>query len=62
VLTALSAHWFRTLAAAAPHHFVSDDPLRYPPPFDLHASRLEGRSMLVRRAERIDIECVVRDY
>jgi len=62
VLTALSAFWFRTLASASPHHFVSDDPRRYPPPFDRHAPRLEGRSMLVRRAERIDIECVVRGH
>ncbi len=62
ILTTLSAYWFRTLASAAPHHLVSDDPLRYPPPFDLYASRLEGRSMLVRRAARIDIECVVRGH
>ena len=62
VLTGLSAFWFRTLASASPHHFVSDDPRRYPPPFDRHALRLEGRSMLVRRAERIDIECVVRGH
>ena len=62
VLTALSAHWFRTLASAAPHHFVSDDPRTYPPPFDRHAARLAGRSMRVRRAERIDIECVVRGH
>src|SRR5262245_62820013 len=62
VLTALSAHWFRTLACAAPHHFVSDDPRTYPAPFDRHAARLAGRSMLVRRAGRIDIECVVRGH
>ena len=62
VLTGLSSFWFRTLTGASPHHFVSDDPLRYPPPFDLHAPKLEGRSMLVRRAERIDIECVVRGH
>jgi phosphoribosylaminoimidazole-succinocarboxamide synthase len=62
VLTALSAHWFRTLASAAPHHFVDDDPHRYPAPFDRHAARLAGRSMLVRRAQRIDIECVVRGH
>jgi phosphoribosylaminoimidazole-succinocarboxamide synthase len=62
VLSTLSAFWFRTLAGASPHHFVTDDPGRYPPPFDRHAPRLEGRSMLVRRAERIDIECVVRGH
>jgi phosphoribosylaminoimidazole-succinocarboxamide synthase len=62
VLTALSVFWFRTLKSAVPHHLVSDDPRRYPPPFDRHADLLAGRSMLVRRAERIDIECVVRGY
>ncbi len=62
VLTRLSVFWFHQLESARPHHFVSDDPLRFPPPFDLHASRLTGRSMLVKRAERVDIECVVRGY
>ncbi|MBI1797903.1 MAG: phosphoribosylaminoimidazolesuccinocarboxamide synthase [Candidatus Eisenbacteria bacterium] len=62
VLTGLSAFWFRTLASAAPHHFVADDPHAYPPPFDRWADRLAGRSMLVRRAERVDIECVVRGH
>jgi phosphoribosylaminoimidazole-succinocarboxamide synthase len=62
VLTGLSSFWFRTLASARPHHFVTDDARRYPPPFDRHGERLAGRSMLVRRAERVDIECVVRGY
>jgi phosphoribosylaminoimidazole-succinocarboxamide synthase len=62
VLTALSVFWFGRLSSATPHHFVTDDPRRYPAPFDRHADLLAGRSMLVRRAERIDIECVVRGY
>jgi phosphoribosylaminoimidazole-succinocarboxamide synthase len=62
ILTALSAFWFRTLRHAAPHHFLSEDPADFPPPFDRHAERLAGRGMLVRRAERIDIECVVRGH
>ena len=62
VLNGLSAFWFRRLKSAAPHHFVSDDPSEYPAPFAAHAERLAGRSMLVRRAERIDVECVVRGY
>ena len=37
VLTGLSVFWFGTLRSAQPHHFVTDDPSRYPPPFDLHA-------------------------
>src|SRR5207237_2680347 len=62
ILTALSVWWTTTLASAAPHHWVSADPTRYPAPFASHAERLAGRSMLVRRAERLDIECVVRGY
>ena len=62
VLTGLSVFWFGQLASATPHHFVTDDPLKYPAPFRDHAALLAGRSMLVRRAERVDIECVVRGY
>ena len=62
ILTQLSGFWMRTLKSAAPHHLVSDDPATYPAPFDRHAALLAGRSQLVRRAERIDIECVVRGY
>jgi phosphoribosylaminoimidazole-succinocarboxamide synthase len=62
VLTELSVFWFRTLANASPHHYVSSDPKNYPSPFNRHVALLEGRSMLVRRAERIDVECVVRGY
>jgi len=62
VLTRLSGFWMRTLASAAPHHLVSEEPRQYPPPFDAQAERLAGRSQLVRRAERVDIECVVRGY
>ena len=62
VLTTLSGFWMRTLENAAPHHLVSDDPRQFPAPFDQHAARLAGRSHYVRRAERVDIECVVRGY
>ena len=59
VLTAISAFWFATLQAAAPHHLLSTDRADFPPPFcDL--PELDGRSMLCRRAERVDVECVVR--
>ncbi|HEY6865986.1 MAG TPA: phosphoribosylaminoimidazolesuccinocarboxamide synthase [Candidatus Eisenbacteria bacterium] len=62
ILTQLSSFWMRRLASAAPHHLVSDDPAAFPPPFDRHRELLAGRSQLVRRAQRIDIECVVRGY
>jgi phosphoribosylaminoimidazole-succinocarboxamide synthase len=62
ILTTISGFWMRTLRSAVPHHLVSDDPAGFPAPFAAHAERLEGRSHLVRRAERVDIECVVRGY
>jgi phosphoribosylaminoimidazole-succinocarboxamide synthase len=60
VLTRLSAWWFERLADLGRSHFVSADLDRLPLPARTH--ELAGRSMLVRRAERIDAECVVRGY
>ena len=62
ILSMISAFWMRILASAAPHHLVSDDPATFPEPFRSHADLLAGRAQLVRRAERVDIECVVRGY
>jgi len=62
ILTTISGFWMRTLRSAAPHHLVSDDAAAFPPPFAAHAAQLAGRSHLVRRADRVDIECVVRGY
>jgi len=61
VLTQLSVFWMRRLAAASPHHLVSAERADFPAPFrDLPA--LDGRSMLCRQAQRVDVECVVRGY
>jgi phosphoribosylaminoimidazole-succinocarboxamide synthase len=62
ILSLLSAWWMRTLASAAPHHLEGDDPAHFPEPFRSHADLLRGRAQLVRRAVRVDIECVVRGY
>ena len=62
ILSLISAFWMRTLASASPHHLVSDDPADFPEPFRSHAELLRGRAQCVRRAERHDIECVVRGY
>jgi phosphoribosylaminoimidazole-succinocarboxamide synthase len=61
ILTALSAHWFRTLAAAAPHHLLSTERADFPAPFR-DRPELDGRAMLCVRAARIDVECVVRGH
>ena len=61
VLTALSAFWFARLDAARPHHLISTTLADLPAPFR-EDPRLAGRVMLCRRAERVDIECVVRGH
>ena len=61
ILTLLSAAWTRWLAGI-PHHILSTDVSAFPPPFSAFARELEGRSMLVSKARRIDLECVVRGY
>jgi phosphoribosylaminoimidazole-succinocarboxamide synthase len=56
----LSAYWFEQLAPLGPTHFLSADPQQMPE--TARTPELAGRAMLVRRAERIDAECVVRGY
>jgi len=60
VLTQLSAWWFERLADLGPTHFISAEAQDLPPGAGM--PELAGRSMLVRRADRIDAECVVRGY
>jgi len=60
VLTRLSAYWFELLAPLGRSHFLSADLGDFPE--TAQTPELAGRSMLVRRANRIDAECVVRGY
>ena len=60
VLTQLSTFWFGRLRDLLPTHFVSSDAADLPDA--ARTPELAGRSMLVRRADRIDAECVVRGY
>jgi phosphoribosylaminoimidazole-succinocarboxamide synthase len=62
ILTAISAFWFKRLEHISPHHMISTDLRDFPDPAARHGDLLQGRSMLVRRAERIDVECIVRGY
>jgi phosphoribosylaminoimidazole-succinocarboxamide synthase len=65
VLTQLSAHWFRQLAAITPSHFLSADIdaiVVEVPALAPHAAALAGRSTLVRRTAPVAFECVVRGY
>ena len=62
VLTALSVFWFDFLKDTAANHLITTDVEQYPEPLRSHREQLEGRSMLVARAEVFPIECVARGY
>jgi len=61
VLTQLSNFWFRKTAHIVPNHLVSTDVRRFPPAFRERRD-LAQRAVLVKRCERVDIECVARGY
>ncbi len=62
VLTQISFFWFDRFSALIPNHLLAkvDDPL--PPALQPFASQLAGRSMIVKKAKPLAIECVVRGY
>ncbi len=62
VLSRLSKFWFDFLKGVVENHFISDNIEDYPEEFKPFKDILEGRSMLVMKADVIPIECVVRGY
>ncbi|MBN1503492.1 MAG: phosphoribosylaminoimidazolesuccinocarboxamide synthase [Candidatus Eisenbacteria bacterium] len=62
VLTRLSAFWFDKVRHIVRTHYITCEAKRFPEPFRQYAGVLQGRTMLVLRAERVDFECVVRGY
>ncbi len=61
LLNMLSMAWFKWLGDIH-HHMISVDVSEYPEPFNRFEDELSGRSMLVKKAARIDLECIVRGY
>lgn len=62
VLTQLSLFWFDFLKGTVNNHLITAKVDEYPAELLSHAAQLRGRSMLVVKADMIDIECVVRGY
>jgi phosphoribosylaminoimidazole-succinocarboxamide synthase len=62
VLTGLSRFWFEQMADVVENHMLATDVGEYPAALGPARDLLEGRSMLVRRAEVAPVECVVRGY
>lgn len=62
VLTKLSEFWFRQMADIVGNHLVTTDVEKFPPACRPHRDVLKGRSMLVRKAKPLPVECIVRGY
>jgi phosphoribosylaminoimidazole-succinocarboxamide synthase len=62
VLTGLSMHWFSLTEDVVANHLLSAELASFPPPFAGDAAYLAGRTMLVKRAEVVPVECVARGY
>jgi len=62
VLTQISLFWFDVLKEMTPNHLITADVADYPKACMPYADMLRGRSMLVKKAKPLPIECVVRGY
>ncbi len=62
ILTQLSLFWFDHLRDLVPNHLITADTTLYPAGLQPFQQQLEGRSMLVRRAQMFPVECVARGY
>lgn len=62
VLTQISLFWFEIMETLIPNHVISSDPDSFPKACQPYVDMLRGRSMLVKKANPLPIECVVRGY
>ena len=62
VLNQISAFWFRFFDGMVEHHMITTDTGRFPDSCRPYHHVLRGRSMLVRKAQPVPVECIVRGY
>lgn len=62
LLTQLSLFWFEKLQHIIPNHFVTADVEKMPEEIRQYKGQLAGRTMLVKKAEVIPLEAIVRGY
>src|SRR5439155_9925339 len=61
ILTALSLFWFEKFGQFE-NHLIATDVAKYPANVRMYESQIAGRSMLVKKAKVVPIECVARGY
>ncbi len=62
ILTAISVFWFRQMEEIVRNHIVATDVRDFPKNLQKYSEMLEGRSLLVKKAKVVPIECIVRGY
>ena len=62
VLTQISKFWFEQMADIIPNHIVATEVADFPAATHKYRDQLEGRSMLVKKAKPLPVECIVRGY
>ncbi len=62
VLNRITLFWMRRFESLIGNHLLETDPARFPKALHPHTDMLEGRSVLVKKAKPLPIECVVRGY
>jgi len=62
ILTRMSVFWFNKMNDIIQNHMVSTDPVDFPDECGPYRDILQGRSMLVKKARPLPVECVVRGY
>jgi phosphoribosylaminoimidazole-succinocarboxamide synthase len=62
ILTQISFYWFRKLADIAPNHLIAGEVKDFPAVCHKYAEILAGRTMLVKKARPLPVECIVRGY
>jgi phosphoribosylaminoimidazole-succinocarboxamide synthase len=62
VLTQISIYWFNQMKDIIENHIVATDVKDYPQVLHKYKDMLEGRSMLVKKAKPMPVECIVRGY
>jgi phosphoribosylaminoimidazole-succinocarboxamide synthase len=62
VLNQISVFWFEKMKSIVPNHIITTAVNEYPDEFKAYADALDKRSMLVKKAEPLPVECIIRGY
>lgn len=62
VLNSITLFWMEKFRHIIPNHILESDVSRFPAPLAKYSDQLEGRTVLVKKAKPLAVECIVRGY